>query len=404
MWIFSLAWKNLWRNKGRTIITISAVAFATLISMIAASLKEGIFGNLIQNIVSSYTGHIQIHLNGYQDEQILENGFIPEEKLKQKIESLSEINMITARLESFALVSSGEKTKGCFIMGIENAEIHTFSAIGNKLSLGKLYQKKNELLLSEGLARKLGKTEKDTIIIIGQGYRGTSAAGKFIISGIIHLASPKLNDRMVVMSLATAQELFAADNIATSWCILLKDNADIEKMTSEIRNLTGTKYEALSWGELMPDIKQHINTDSENMHFVQLILYILVSFGIFSTLLIMMSERKKENGMLLALGMTKFRLQMVLAAESLMTVMIGSLFGLLVSSPIVFYFKFHPLSITGKVAEAYQRFGFQPIFPTSTDATIFLKQSLIVFIIGIILSLYPIAIIFNMNALRAMKK
>lgn len=404
MWIFFFAWKNLWRNKGRTLITISALAFATLISMIAASLKEGIFGNLIHNIVSSYTGHIQVHLNGYQDEQILENGFIPEEKIKKKIEGLGQIDLMTARLESFALISSGETTKGCIIMGIEDAEINKFSAIGNKLSQGQLYQNKNELVLSEGLAKKLGKTKKDTIIIIGQGYRGTSAAGKFIISGIIQLASPKLNDRMVVMSLAAAQKLFAADNIATSWCILLKDNADEDKMTTQIRNLSGTKYETLSWGDLMPDIKQHIGTDSKNMQFVQLILYILVSFGIFSTLLIMMSERKKENGMLLALGMTKFRLQMVLAAESLMTVMIGSLVGLLLSSPIVFYFKYHPLRISGKVAEAYKRFGFEPIFPTSTDAAIFLKQSLIVFIIGIILSLYPIAIIFKMNALRAMKK
>jgi putative ABC transport system permease protein len=404
MWIFSFAWKNLWRNKGRTMITISAVAFATLISMIAASLKEGIFGNLIHNIVSSYTGHIQVHRNGYQDEQILENGFIPEEKIKKKIEGLSNLGMITARLESFALVSSGETTKGCIIMGIEDTEIKNFSAIGNKLVKGRIYQNTNELVLSEGLAKKLGKTNKDTVIIIGQGYRGTSAAGKYIISGIIHLASPKLNDRMIVMSLATAQQLFAAENIATSWSILLKGNADVEQTTTQIRSLSGTAFETLSWGDILPDIKQHINTDSENMQFVQLILYILVSFGIFSTLLIMMSERRKENGMLLALGMSKFRLQMVLAAESLMTVMIGSLTGLLLSSPIVFYFKSHPLKIAGKVAEAYQRFGFEPIFPTSTDSSIFLKQSLIVFIIGIVLSLYPIGIILKMNALRAMKK
>jgi ABC-type lipoprotein release transport system permease subunit len=343
-------------------------------------------------------------LKGFQDEQILDNGFLPNENIKKKIENLSEVQMITARLESFALISSGETTKGCLIMGIENIEQKTFSAIGKKVSAGRIYQNKNELLLSEGLAKKLGKREKDTIIIIGQGYRGTSAAGKFIVTGIIQLPSPKLNDRLVVMSLEAAQALFAAENIVTSWCILLNDYANVDKTSNKIKTLTTSIYETLSWGEIMPDIKQHIDTDSENMQFVQLILYILVSFGIFSTLLIMMSERKKENGMLLALGMSKYRLQLILSIESIMTVMIGSIAGLIIISPLIFYLKHHPLRISGRVAEAYKRFGFEPIFPTSSDASIFFKQTMIVFIIGIVLSIYPIITISKMNALRAMKK
>lgn len=404
MWILSFAWKNLWRNRSRTLITIAAVAFATLISMIAASLKEGIFNNLIKNIVSSYTGHIQVHQKGYQDEQILENGFIPQDSIKSKIHLLYQVQLITTRLQSFALISSGETTKGCIIMGIEEAEHEQFTAVGKKLSIGRLTKNNNEILVAEGLAKKLGKNIQDTVVIIGQGYRGSSAGGKFKISGIIKLASPQLNDRLAVMDLSSAQYLFAADNIATSWCILLKDNSSVDNAHMQIKNIAGSTYETMSWGELMPDIKQHIDTDSQNMQFVQLILYILVSFGIFSTLLIMMAERRRENGMLMALGMSKKRLQLVLASESILTVMIGSLIGLLLSAPFVFYFNLHPLTISGKVAEAYQRFGFEPIFPTSTDGLIFIKQSFIVFVIGIILSLYPIAVIYTTNPLQAMKK
>ncbi len=72
MWIYTLAWKNIWRNKSRTIIVVSAIAFASIISLLASSLKEGIFQNLISNIVGSYSGHIQIHQKGYWQEQILE--------------------------------------------------------------------------------------------------------------------------------------------------------------------------------------------------------------------------------------------------------------------------------------------------------------------------------------------
>lgn len=405
MWILQLAWKNLWRNKSRTAITMAAVSFATIISMLAASLKEGIFNNLIKNIVSSYTGHVQVHLKGYQDEQVIENGFVPDSLLRKKISALPGVDGITSRLESFALISSGETTKGCLVIGIEAQEKHGFTAMEEKITKGAYpVPHENELLLSEGLALKLEKKVGDTVIIIGQGYHGTSAAGKFLVKGIVALGSPKLNERLVVMALEQSQSLFAADSLATSWAVLLHDNIDPDQASKQIVALTGNQLEVLPWGAIMPDIKQHIEADSGNMQFVQLILYFLVGFGIFSTLLIMMAERKIENGMLLALGMSKPRLQYLLLTESMLTVMMGAISGLLVSLPIVLYLKFNPLRISGSTADVYKRFGFEPLFPTSSNPAIFLKQGLTVFVLGLILGAYPIWVIFKMNALKAMKK
>ncbi len=405
MWIFQLAWKNLWRNKSRTAITMTAVAFATIISMLAASLKEGIFNNLIKNIVSSYTGHVQVHLKGYQDEQVIENGFLPDPQLRNKISKMPGVDGITSRLESFALISSGETTKGCLVMGIEAQEKQGFTAMEEKITKGAYpAPHENGLLLSEGLALKLEKEVGDTVIIIGQGYHGASAAGKFLVKGIVALGSPKLNERLVVMRLEQSQFLFAADSLATSWAVLLHDNIDPDEAAKNISSMTGNQLEVIPWGAIMPDIKQHIEADSGNMQFVQLILYFLVGFGIFSTLLIMMAERKIENGMLLALGMSKPRLQYLLLTESLLTVMMGAIAGLLVSLPVVLYLKFNPIRISGSTADVYKRFGFEPLFPTSSDPAIFLKQGLTVFVLGLILGAYPIWVIFKMNALKAMKK
>jgi len=405
MWILQLAWKNLWRNKSRTAITMAAVSFATVISMLAASLKEGIFNNLIKNIVSSYTGHVQVHLKGYQDEQVIENGFVPDPQLRKKISKMPGVDRITSRLESFALISSGETTKGSLVIGIEAQEKQEFTAMEKKIVRGSYpAPHENGLLLSEGLALKLEKKVGDTVIIIGQGYHGTSAAGKFLVKGIVALSSPKLNERLVVMPLEQSQFLFAAASLATSWAVLLHDNIDPDLASKNIAAMTGNQLEVIPWGAIMPDIKQHIEADSGNMQFVQLILYFLVGFGIFSTLLIMMAERKMENGMLLALGMSKPRLQYLLLTESMLTVMMGAMAGLMVSLPIVLYLRFNPLRISGSTADVYKRFGFEPLFPTSTDPAIFLKQGLTVFVLALILGAYPIWVIFNMNPLKAMKK
>ena len=118
MWILKLAWKNLWRNRNRTLITIAAIFFAVIFSIVAESLKQGVFDNLVKNVVGFYTGYIQVHKSGYQDEQILDNSFANSPHLEKQISTSKNIASLTPRLESFALAASEDLTKGCMIVGI----------------------------------------------------------------------------------------------------------------------------------------------------------------------------------------------------------------------------------------------------------------------------------------------
>jgi ABC-type antimicrobial peptide transport system permease subunit len=130
----------------------------------------------------------------------------------------------------------------------------------------------------------------------------------------------------------------------------------------------------------------------------------LICFGIFGTLLMMMVERKFEMGMLIALGMKKTKLSLLLLLESIFTVISGCVFGILASIPLVYYLNIHPLRIGGETAKAYERFGFEAIFPTSTEISNFIQQGLTVLFIGLLLSLYPLYKIIRLNPVTAMKK
>jgi putative ABC transport system permease protein len=405
MWILRLAWKNLWRNRGRTLSTVSAVAFATLFSIITGSLKEGVFNNLIKNIVSSYTGHLQVHLEGYHDEQILDNSFRKTSQLESIMLNTPGVKAIAARLESFALASSGVITKGCMVMGIEPERENQITSVKEKLVQGNyLSENDSGVLIGAGLAKKMNLGINDELVMIGQGYHGSSAAGKMPVRGIVKMGSPQLNERILFMSLPAAQELFGADSLLSSIVVLLDDNADLSLSAVMIRSSIGPQYEVKTWEDIMPEIKQHIETDTNNMRYVQYILYLLISFGIFSTLLIMMVERRFETGMLLALGMSKLRIQWLMMTESLFTVMLGSITGILISIPPVLYFEKQPIRLAGETAKAYEKFGFEPIFPASADPNIFLGQGMVVFVIGLILSLYPLYVVMRMQPVAAMKK
>lgn len=405
MWLIKFAWKNMWRNRNRTAITMAAVFFAVILSVLTNSLQDGVFDNLIKNVVSFYSGYIQVHKKGYWDEQILDNTFESSDKLESEILQQNNVTAVAPRLESFALASSDSLTKGCLVIGIDPEKENSITKLGNKVIKGEyLTDHDKGILLAEGLARRLKLNLSDTLVLIGQGYHGAMAVGKYHIKGILKFGSPDLNDQSLYLSLLIAQELYSAENMLTSYVIGLENPDIIDPTASTLRSTLGENYEAMTWEEMMPEVVQHIKTDKGSMVIIQGVLYMLIGFGIIGTLLMMMVERKYEMGMLVAIGMKKVKLMQLLMIESILTVFSGCILGILASIPIVLYLYRYPIRFKGDVADVYEEFGFEAIFPTSTDPKIFLTQGMIVLILALVLSLYPIIKIARINPVTAMKK
>lgn len=384
---------------------MASIFFAVILSVLASSLKEGVFNNLVKNLVSFYTGYIQIHNSGYWKEQTMEHLLTQSSEIENSIQKVKNITYYTPRLESFSLVSSGEITKGCLVIGIVPESENMITGLKKKLIEGTyLEEKDNAVLLSQGLAKRLKCKINDTIILIGQGYQGATAAGKYRIKGILKLGAPDLNDKSLYLPLIATQTLFSAENKITAYILSVHQSNRLNESTSQLKKLIGKDYEVMSWEEMMPEIKQHIETDTNNMKYITGILYMLISFGIFGTFLMMMIERKYEMGLLIAIGMKKSMLISTIIIESVLCVLIGCLTGLTASIPLVYYLNRFPLKIGGETAKAYEKFGFEAIFPTSTDPSIFLNQGIVILAIGVLLTSYPVYKIIRLNPVTAMKR
>ncbi|MBU6157509.1 MAG: ABC transporter permease [Bacteroidetes bacterium] len=405
LWIVHIALKNIGRNPSRSIISMASVFFAVVLSTLAGSLKEGIFNNLVNNVVGFYSGYLQIHAKGYWNERHLDHSFKEEIGLQNKIRQQNHIASFAPRLESFGLVASEKTTKGCLVVGIDPIAEHNATQIKNKLKQGNFISSNDTAVLcTEGLAARLNIKIGDTIYVIGQGFHGSTAAGKYPVKGILHFGAPQLNNQALFMPIAAAKNLFGTENRITAYVIQIKRPDQLEAITQSLRKDLDTRYEIMNWGEMMPDIKQHIETDSNNMKYVQGILYLLICFGIFGTLIMMMMERRYEMGMLIAIGMKKSALILMVIAESILTVMSGCVLGILGSIPLIQYLHRYPLKMKETTAKAYEEFGFEAVFPTATDARIFWEQGIAVLMIGIVLSLYPILQIIRLNPVEALKK
>lgn len=403
--IGKLSWRNLWRNRTRSVITMASISFAVLLAVLMQSLQKGIFDNLIKNVVSFYSGYLQVHKSGYWNEQILDNGFQYHDSLKQKMLSIPGITGMVPRLENFMLVTGSNSTRGCLLVGTDPVEENRLTHLGEKVVAGTYFDSnQHSVLIAEGLAQKLSLAVNDTLVVIGQGYQGNIAAGKFPIQGILHFGSPELNDGLVYLQLNTLQELLSAQLVLTSLVLNLDNPLQLHDLQDKIQKNLSADYEIMNWEELLPEISNHIKADGASLSIFTGFLYLIIGFGIFGTILMMTIERKREFGMLIAIGMKKLNLAIMLLQETLWISILGVLVGLILSLPATLYFYFHPMRLGGEMAKMYEQFGFEPLFPTAIDPQIFLKESLLVLILAAILGLYPLWFVKSIKPVEAMKR
>ncbi|MCF6184124.1 MAG: FtsX-like permease family protein [Bacteroidales bacterium] len=403
--IIKVAWRNIWRNKRRTLITAASVFFAVFFGLIMRSIQIGTFGNITDNLVSSYSGHLQIHKKGYSDEKILNNSFNSDKSLINKLKTLKHVKYVVPRLESFALASSGEQTKGCFVTGISPDEENSMTKLSEKLTSGKYLLKNDKgALIGDKLASFLKIGINDTIVLIGQGYHSVSAAGKYPVRGILHFPSPKLNSSLAYISLKEARKLYSAENKLTGIAVLLDSDKNTSSIKAEIKNIINlNEYEVRDWGEIMPELKELIQSKSVSSYVMLGLLYMIVGFGMLGTIIMMIAERKKEFGLLVSVGMKKTKLALTVFTETVFLGFTGLLAGFIVSLPIILYYSVHPIYLGGKIAEMYEKNGFEPVILFSSDTGYIIAQFIIVFIILIVASVYPVIKILNLNPVKAVR-
>lgn len=398
-----IAWRNILRNKRRTFITMASVYFAVILAIFMRSTITGVFEKMIRDVVGFSSGYIQVHKMGYWNERSVDNTFEEKAELFNVLKKDKEISAWSPRLESFALASSGDRTRGILVMGIYPEKENAITHLDNKITKGEFIKDNDKsIVVAQGLATYLKLKVNDTLVLLGQGFHGNIAAAKYPIKGIVKLGSPVLNKAMSWLPMACSKDYLGTGNRLSSISLLLKSESKMEDVRQNLALQTrGKDYEIMTWKEMLPDLDQFIQADRSGHVITVNILYLIITFGIFGTILMMLNERMHEFGILIAIGMKKRILSFIVFIEVILISGLGTLLGMMSAFPIVFYFKIHPIQFTGELARAYESYGMEPIIPSSTDISNFTTQAYIVFLIAIILSLYPFYKIHKIKVIDA---
>jgi len=397
----SLAWRNIWRNKRRSLITISSILFAIFFSIVMRGFQLGSYMNMVDNVVQAYTGYIQVFDSQYQSDKIIENTILMNDRIVADIEKTENVTLALPRLESFALASSGNQTKGVLVLGTDPEKDDQLTHLSKRLVQGTfLHPSDSAAMLSERLAKYLKLGVGDTIVLISQGYHGAGAAGKYPVKGILRFPSPDLDNKMVYLPLARAQQFFSAENRVTSISLNLKSSNELAKTVKNLQAGLGNQYDVRSWDTILVELKQQIESDSAGGVIMLGMLYLIIGFGIFGTVQMMTAERRREFGVVVAVGMQKRRLGTILALEMLIMGLIGIAGGILLSIPVVWWGHVHPITLTGQMAQSLISYGLEPIMPMAWEAGYFINQTLVALFIVAAAVILPV---WNVTRLRVTK-
>lgn len=401
-----LAWRNIWRNKRRTIITTLSIVVAVFLSAITRSTQEGQYENMLENTVGTFTGYIQIHHLGYEDNPTLDNSLAATDSLYNIIESNNSISAIVPRIESYALAASSQQSRPALVMGIDVEAEKKLSRPHEKLVSGSYFESNNEqaAIIGKELMQRLNAQIGDSLVLIGQGYHGMNATGLFPIKGTVGFPNPEMNNSLVYLPLETAQYFYSANDRLTSIALNIDDPRNLEETVASLqRDLPSDKYEILGWEKMMPELKQAIQVDRGSGIIILLVLYMVVGFGILGTVLMMIAERSYEFGVMLSVGTPRKTIAKILFLEVLLMSFMGAGFGILISIPVAWYFNVNPIDLSGAMASAVEQYNMTPELQFSVAPYIFTNQALVVFLITLLFCIIPVLKAAKLNPVEAMR-
>lgn len=386
-----LAWRNLWRNKRRTLITVASIFFGVLLSAYMTSMQEGSYSKMVEIVVKFYSGYMQVHHEDYWENKSINNVFEYDQALIDQIKTHEEVDYVIPRLESFGMASAEELTRGAAIFGIVPEVENQLTGIADKVVSGSYLKEEDDgVLIGDGLARFLNLQLNDTLVILSQGYHGVSAAGKFPVRGLIKHISPELNKSIIYMELETCQTFLDAQNKLTSLVVNVADNDAMMRTLKNLKKEIHSPYSVMSWEEMQPEIVQQIEGDRAGGVIMKAILYIVIAFGILGTIMMMIAERRREFGVMISIGMQKKKLAAILFFETVFIGLLGIVTGIAVSLPLIYLQSKNPIPLTGQAAQVMEDFGFEPFMFFSTAPEVFWHQALSIFILSFLIGIYPI--------------
>lgn len=348
--IFRIAWRNIWRNTRRTVITLVTMIICVGIMVWMITLADGMHEQMIDSALNLGLGSIQIHAQGYQEDRDIELALFDPEPFYEIAQKVPGVEGITTRLTTFGLMSHGNSSQGGMIIGVDPANEPSVSVFSEKIPEGQGEwlpvvignESRLPIIIGSGLAKKLDIGLGDRVFLTIQRFTGDIGYAVYFVHGIYTTGLGELDKSLAYVPIDTLRDVMTVDvarfeNAAHEITLLLDPHTDLHKTTDLLRtemanymaeNPGTQEIEVLNWEHMQPGLRQMIDIRSQAIYFLMMFMYIIVAAGIMNTFLMAVFERIREFGILMSLGTRPISVFNLIMTESAIIGLIGGLLGL----------------------------------------------------------------------------
>ena len=404
-WFYiKLAWRNMLRNKRRTVIAGTAIGLGLSALIFTDALMIGMNRHLVQSGTATFLGEGQVHREGFRSTLEVESTINDPGRVLKILDNSPIVESYTPRVMSFAMINSPANNEGVTLFGIDPVTERALSHIDEVITQGEYVTgSEREIVIGSKLAELLEVELGDRVVLTAaQAFTGDLSQELFRVSGIYHFNVKEMDRSMVFVSIDKARQILGLGDGVHEIAVKFTDGAYARDETLPLwRDLSAGGNEAIGWPVLLPQLSAAMELTGFSLLIVAIILFAVVSLGIINTLFMSLYERMFEFGVLRAIGTRPTGLFRLVISEAGALSVISIFIGLILS---VFF-----LVLVTKIGIDYTGLDYagvtfrEKIYPVA-EVGQFIKYPISVFVITTLVGLYPAIYAARLTPARAMRK
>ena len=399
-----VAWRNIWRNKIRSWVVIGSVFIGIWSILFVLSQSYSIVVGYVNDAIRLQTSHFQIHHPKFKEDRELQYVISNPESVIQKVRSMPEVDAASLRTVIGGMVRSSRSARGVTIYGINPEEEAMISTLDQKIIEGNYFNqsRRNEIVISQKLAERLKVKLRKKVVLQFLDVENNIVAGSFRVVGIFKTGNTVLDESFVQVNRNDINRLLGGENYAHEIAVFLKTMDDLEgfgqQIKAEFSDLLVENYR-----EISPDVELYESQIDVSSKIFTVIFMLALIFGIINTMLMTVLERSKELGMLMAVGMNKSKVFLMIVLETLLLGLIALPIGLICAYLTISYFGHVGIDLSA-FAQGIEQFGMSTILYPELPLEKYTEMSMSVMITALLASIYPAIKAVRLKPVEALQK
>ncbi len=403
--IFRIAFKNVWRNKVRSLIVIVAITLGLAGGVFTASIITGMVEQKIRTGINNEVSHIQVHHPAFQKN--FESRYVIPDAMgvAASLAKMPAVKAVSARTRIAGMAASPNSATGIQILGVDPLQEKKVSTLFTTIhdSAGGYFtgRHRNQIVIGQKLATKLKIRLKSKVILRFQNPDGDLTEAAFSVNGIFQTSNTMFDETNVFVRKSDLDQVTGTDNGIQEIALILQNIDDIPAAEAAIKAKLPA-MEVRNWVELRPDMGMITSAIAIEVYIILGIILFALAFGIVNTMLMIVFERTRELGMLMAVGMSKSRVFRMIMLETVFLTFIGGIVGMALSIGLVGLFSHYGIDLAS-MSKGLGAFGFDPKIYPYISTVFYINLTVMIFCTGILSAVMPARKALQLNPVEAIR-